>query len=488
MTQEQTVFITKRNFEEGRNPPRIIVAQEKLDCNHLLGKFLDKSHFDVLVEEDTDCYMPADCSVQERTECTQESCSSCDQPKARDEKRIAFIFRKNFFTKQEQEDAYKGLREAAIPSQNRGLAAGPKAAKIGNREYVSELQADILEDLLQSTPALDPEQKDNVDAIIARHAANPAESSRGRVWLSERTQLDGFVFNEWLSDVRQISDLHERSAEVARVMDRYISNTTYANTVLSGIAGWYDRYPRIPYLRPTAYTEHNMDKFKLSFPFLQTLDEAFRHYLPWRWKNQKEASKKIDPRYLVPDTVFTTITVNKSFRTAAHLDAGDLDTGLSNLLVLSNNGNYKGGYLVFPEYRVAVNVRPGDLLLVNNHEVIHGNTPIELLCEEAERISLVCYFREGMLTGGQKEYEDHRRIFVEMRKNNKDHVLWREGWNGISPNCFSDNSSIEQDFSQAKEWYDYLMALPEGEGWLKKYHPWLYEVNQESSGLGDMFE
>lgn len=486
--QEQTVFIAKRNFEENRGTPKVIVAQEKLDCSHLLGKFVDSTHYDVLVEEDTDCYMVADCSVDERSNCDKESCSSCDLPKARDEKRIAFIFRKNFFTQKEQEGAYLGLRDAASPSQNRGLAAGPKGAKIGNREYVSELQLDILEDLLQTTPALDPDQRDNVDAIRARHAAAPAESSRGKVWLSERTQLDGFVFEEWVSDVRRIQDPQVRSEEVAKTMSRYISNTTYANTVFSGIAGWFDRYPRIPYLRPTAYTEHNLDKFKLAFPFLQTLDEAFRHYLPWRWNNQKNASKLIDQRYLVPETVFTTITVNKSFRTAAHLDAGDLDTGLSNLLVLSNNGNYKGGYLVFPEYRVAVNVRPGDLLLVNNHEIIHGNTPIELLCEEAERISLVCYFREGMLAGGQKEYEDHRRTFIEARKNNNEHPLWRENWNGISPNCFSDNSNIDQDFSKAKDWYDYLMALPQGEDWLKKYHPWLYEVNQEESGLGDMFQ
>ena len=130
--------------------------------------------------------------------------------------------------------------------------------------------------------------------------------------------------------------------------------------------------------------------------------------MPWRYTNQMEAAKKIDQAFLVPETPFTTVTVNKTFRTAAHFDAGDLNTGLSNLLVLSNNGNYKGGYLVAPEYRVAVNVRPGDLLLINNHEVMHGNTPIEMLDEEAERISLVCYFREKMLELGTKEYEDTR--------------------------------------------------------------------------------
>lgn len=484
--QEQTVFIAKRNFEENRSAPKVIVAQEKLDCSHLLGKFVDSTHYDVLVGEDTDCYMVADCSVDERSNCEKESCSSCDLPKARDEKRIAFVFRKNFFTQQEQEDAYKGLREAATASNNRGLAAGPKIGGSDNRAFVTEEQMEILHDLLQTTPALDPDLRDNVDSIRAKWKGRDDNSSRGQVWLSERTQLDGFEFEEWLSDVR-LMQIDERSAEVKRAMDRYISNTTYANSVFSGIAGWYDRYPRIPYLRPTAYTQHNFENFKLSFPFLQTLNEAFRHYLPWRWGNQNKAAKSLDSRYLVPETVFTTITVNKSFRTALHLDAGDLDKGLSNLLVLSNNGNYKGGYLVFPEYRVAVNVRPGDLLLVNNHEIMHGNTPIELLDDIAERISLVCYFREGMLNGGQKEYEDHRKAFVDLRRLNKDHKLWREGWNGISPNMFSDNSNLDQEFGHAKEWYEYLKTLPEGEGWLKKYHPWLLDVFEPSSGLDEMF-
>jgi hypothetical protein len=170
-----------------------------------------------------------------------------------------------------------------------------------------------------------------------------------------------------------------------------MSLTTYGTAVNSGIAGWFDRYPRIPYGRATSYTANSFDKFKMSYPFLQHLAKGFKDLLPWRYNNQMEAASKVDPAFLVPETPFTTITVNKTFRTAAHYDAGDLNTGLSNLLTLSNDGNYTGGYLIAPEYRVAVNVRPGDLLLINNHEVMHGNTPIEC-AEGSERVSLVVLF------------------------------------------------------------------------------------------------
>jgi hypothetical protein len=264
----------------------------------------------------------------------------------------------------------------------------------------------------------------------------------------------------------------DRKEEARGVEETYISDTTYANVVLSGIAGWFDRYPRIPYGRATAYTQNSFDKFQMSFPFLQTLDRGFAELLPNRHAAQREAADKIDPAFLVPQTVFTTITVNKTFRTAAHRDAGDFTNGLSNLLVLSNNGNYTGGYLILPEVRIAVNVRPGDLLLVNNHEYIHGNTPIELQDETAERVSLVCYLREKMLELGSKEYEDHRFNYVESRRKNKEHPLQRRLWNGISEGMWEE-----------QEWYDYLERVG-GKEMVQKYHPKAYE---EISTLENMF-
>ena len=434
---------------------REIVAREKIDCTHLLGQFLDASHYDVVIEEDTDCYLPAGLDLND----------------AKDEKRIGFKFRKNFFTKEEQEQAYQGLREAATPSQNRGLAAGPKGDKCGGRDWVTEFQLQVI-DLFKKeaeNTAVEYNIVDEIEKLRIKHAN--AESSRGLVWLGAKVKEDNFNFEEWLGKVSKIN-VKERKEWTKAIEDAYISDTTYANAVLSGIAGWFDRYPRIPYGRATAYTQNHFDKFKLAFPFLQSLNRGFGELLPWRWGNQKAAADKIDPAFLVPGTVFTTITVNKTFRTAAHYDAGDFSDGLSNLLVLSNNGNYSGGYLVFPEYRIAVNVRPGDLLLVNNHEIMHGNTPIEIDDEKAERISLVCYLREGMLQLGSKEYEDHRFNYVESRRKNKEHKLQRRLWNGISEGMWDE-----------KEWYDYLEKVG-GKKMVEKYHP---EAYNKSSTLDDLF-
>lgn len=442
-------------IDESRNV-KVIVAERKYDCEHLLGQFLDESHYDILVEEDCDVYMPAACDIATQAGCEfNRNCSGCE--KGTNELRIAFKFRKNFFTEEQQNAAYAGLREAATETQNRGMAAGPRGEKLGNREWVTEYEYDIVDYFLDPKPNLLGE--DPIDAIRAQHKGKkPAPSNRNHVWSIERTKEINFIFEEWVEKTRHLP-IEEQIKSANFVADKLICQTTYANSVFSGVAGWYDRYPRIPYGRATAYTAKNPDKFKLAYPFLQTLAEGFKKLLPWRYNNQMMAVSKIDPRFVVPGTPFTTITVNKTFRTAAHYDAGDYNDGLSNLLVLSNNGNYKGGYLIAPEYRVAVNVRPGDLLLINNHEVMHGNTPIELLDSDAERISLVCYLREGMLTLGSKEYEDCRYQFVEDRKNNKDHPLQRKLWNGVSEGMWT-----------SKEWYDYCEGKL-GTAELHKYHP-----------------
>jgi len=374
---------------------KVIVADKKIDCKHLIGQFVDENHYDHLIEEDTDVYMPA--------------------PYGEDpinEDRIVLKFRKNFFTKEQQDQAYAGLREAATETQNRGAAAGPRGEKLGNREWVTEYESEMVEYFLDPYSGL---AGDPVEDIIKRYKGKPpTPSNRNNVWSIERTKSTNFNFDQWVEKVRTLPR-QEQIKEANFVADELICATTYANSVYSGIAGWFDRYPRIPYGRATSYTAKNPEKFALAYPFLQTLSNGFRDLLPQRYEAQMKAARQVDPRFLVPGTPFTTVTVNKTFRTAAHYDVGDLNSGLSNLLTLSNDGRYSGGYLIAPEYRVAVNPRPGDLLLINNHDVMHGNTPI--VCEEgSERISLVCYFREKMLELGSWEYENCRYDFVEQRR------------------------------------------------------------------------
>jgi len=184
--------------------------------------------------------------------------------------------------------------------------------------------------------------------------------------------------------------------------DGTISNSPVAKAVESGIIGYADRYPRIPYCRTTAFTEKNFDEYKKSVPYIQLISKLFQKYLPERYNNQLAKYNETNEDFKIKNTVFTTVTVNRNFRTAAHYDAGDLPEGFGNLGVLST-GKYKGGYTVIPRYGVAVDVQNCDLALFDVHE-LHGNTEL-ISSEPFERISVVAYFRKKMVNCGSAKEE-----------------------------------------------------------------------------------
>ena len=118
---------------------------------------------------------------------------------------------------------------------------------------------------------------------------------------------------------------------------------------------------------------------------------------------QYAKAKETAPTWLIRTknghTPFTTITCNKSFRTAAHVDKGDLKAGFG---VLCCFGDFEGCDLVFPRYRAAVRYREGDVLLADVHQV-HGNTPllnpdgtVPRVGREPERLVCVFYYQEKM--------------------------------------------------------------------------------------------
>ncbi|MGH7744801.1 MAG: hypothetical protein ACREQ5_08305, partial [Candidatus Dormibacteria bacterium] len=280
------------------------------------------------------------------------------------------------------------------------------------------------------------------------------------VWKRTVVEDKGFNFNEWLASVLSDKSNHQIRQDVNWIIQTFISDTAYANEVDSGISGWFGRYPRIPYGRATSYTEANPERFVLAYPFLKQLALGFKQLLPERYAAQMACVTKLDSHFYVPGTPFTTITVNKNFRTAAHRDEGDYGQGFSTLSVIAKTKGYNGGYLILPEIDAAVNVRPGDLLLVANHDYIHGNTPILAPdVGELERISLVCYLREDMLKLGSWEYERARFNFIESRRTNEKHSQWHPRWNGVS-----------EDWENSEEWRLFLLSQPNGKAMLEQYH------------------
>lgn len=189
----------------------------------------------------------------------------------------------------------------------------------------------------------------------------------------------------------------------------------YAENRPSTIIGAFDSNPPRRYCRLTAWSGKEIEKFASLFPLFQSIGDRFRENVPDRWSVQMSRVRETHPDWVIPETPFTTITVNNSYPTGVHTDKGDLDEGFSTLAVL-RYGDYRGGLLAFPEFRLGVDMGHGDLLLMDAHEW-HGNTMIVCnVCDvpmndglhEAcgtERISVVSYFRTKMTECGPMEEE-----------------------------------------------------------------------------------
>lgn len=459
----------KYKGDEGQD---VYVAQFVEPQEKILGQFANEESYDILVDGDTDFYLPSGNAMFN------------DTP-VEDESNVAFKFRKNVFTQEEQDGAFEGLFDAAIESNNRGMAAGPRGETQKSRDWVTGFQQDVLAWYEQNQP-LDLEGGDMLENFAKKHE-KAEDEIRGGVWLRTKVEPEFGTYKEFfpkMMDKLASMSIEEASAYAKNVRKGMISSTNYASAIWSGIAGFYGRYPRIPYGRPTAYTDHHREKFEKCYPFARRLDKVFRELLPNRYGNQKGFADQLDNKFLIgEDTTFTTITVNtttseRNARMACHRDAGSLNEGFSNLTVISDGKkDWKGGYLVTPEVRAAINVRPGDLLLVDNMRIIHGNTPIEAPdsgVEDLLRMSLVFYFREDMMKLGSWDYEHLRRAYVDDRRKNESHNLWRPYWNGVSPHMWDE-----------EEWFEYLTQHG-GEDMLRLYHPKAVAMKEEMS-LEDFF-
>lgn len=186
--------------------------------------------------------------------------------------------------------------------------------------------------------------------------------------------------------------------------DGSVSKTDIGETVNSGVIGFYDRYPRIPFCRKCAWNQQHPEAFETMIPLFQECSEAFKKYWPEKFQLQADVAQKTHKDFVIPGTAFTTVTVNKNYRTACHVDPRNLEESIATMLVL-HDGRLDGGELILPEFDLGLRFRSGDLAWFLNTNLWHGNAPIVRYGTKSQRCSLVMYFRKGMVNCGSHEEE-----------------------------------------------------------------------------------
>ena len=185
--------------------------------------------------------------------------------------------------------------------------------------------------------------------------------------------------------------------------DGSVSNITVGNKVESGNVGYMDSNAMVKYCRKTAFAKNYFDKFKAGIPFVEFIDTKYKELCPKHYANQIAIANGTNRNYVISDTAFTTVTVNKNFRTAVHQDAGDYPDGFGNLIAY-REGDWTGGYFCLPQYRVAIDLQNTDILFVDVHKW-HGNTDFINTDDNFLRISFVLYYREYMYKCSQPQEE-----------------------------------------------------------------------------------
>lgn len=196
------------------------------------------------------------------------------------------------------------------------------------------------------------------------------------------------------------------------VQDGVVSKMRVNNNVFSSVLGYFEETPfmKLP-CRLTSYTQSFFRYYKKGIPFIRSINSQFKKLIPDHYDRQLRRILK-NRFYRISDTAFSSVTVNRNFRTALHKDAGDFKEGFGNLTVIER-GKYHGGYTLFPQYGVGFDLRTKDFLAMDVHEW-HCNTKLYETKEDvAENKTLEPIFRHDSDTGTQgSDFPFTRMSFV----------------------------------------------------------------------------
>jgi hypothetical protein len=200
--------------------------------------------------------------------------------------------------------------------------------------------------------------------------------------------------------------------------------------VMSNIFGYFDRwtpfqkymfkkkgkYPSID-IRECKFNMDFPELYKKAIPLVEDIDKLYKKLTPDHYQKQKK--KANETFFKIGNSSFTTVTTNVNYQTTIHTDKGDDEEGFGNLAVIER-GHYTGGETCFPQYGIGVNVRTGDVLFMDVHQ-LHANLPIKLKTPDAVRLSIVCYLRhkiwENTKNKTRKFFIKHNETVRKSKRN-----------------------------------------------------------------------
>ena len=381
--------------------------------SELLGNFIEDSGDLILIDCDMDVY---DQDTNELIACFRKNAIDLD-----------VLMDKKIFNM---------LKNNAGKTYSRALAAGKNQLQefVGKMRRLTKGEVQLLRDLCSKHPdkvdfTYDTEEKNKWSNHLAYH---------------EKMVEDGVTWEKIFEKFFSLEIPEEEwKQEAKKYKKKYVSSSTKSAACNSGVIGSLGRSSRFPYCRMNSYARDHEETLKSFYPFLERVSELYKECAPVQYEAQKKFVEKVPSEYVLGDSVYTTVTTNWNFRTAAHTDSGDYSDSFAALVCMSDTG-FEGAYLCLPEYGIKFNFQPRDFFVGNTGKYIHGNTP--KTSENDNRLSLVFYVREDLGSCESCKEESLRESFVKHRRANRNTHPESTGsrWQGVSKNMWD-----------SQEWKEY---------------------------------
>jgi hypothetical protein len=139
---------------------------------------------------------------------------------------------------------------------------------------------------------------------------------------------------------------------------------------------------------PTSWTLRKPALYGQSLELVKEINDVYKTYLPKEHTHQMEYVNLVEKDFKIENTAFTTLYVLKNAPTATHVDTFDYPEAFG---VMATLGDFEGGAICFPRFRIAIDYRPGDVLLADVHQ-LHGNFPVL----SGERVACVLFVRKDI--------------------------------------------------------------------------------------------
>lgn len=393
---------------------KIVASLNKVNGSNHEGYFLDKDSYDTVVDYDADIYDT--------------------------EGNLLVVFRKGILN-----DTLSQLREYEIfdyfkrvacymLNDNRGFAAGRVSDfhTSTGRPRLSTGQYNVL---------MKGKRKKNSFSNFKEieNCLEQGQDPAPYLWLAR--SYDHLDWDGFLLQIKN-SPVDSWVQSFSEFFDEFVDAQKRANLCYSNVIGAFSRTPRNPYCRLSAITSAYPEEYEYFSPLYQKVSEISSLAFPEKADFVKEYLKKADPYYSLFRTMFTSITVNWNFRTASHFDGRNFDGGFATLTALEK-GEYSEHYLVFPEIRIAFDLRQGDTISADTCNLLHGNTE---KVGEGERVSLVFFTRQDIAdTCHSRPLDECRKAFYHYAKEKRLGASNRSGWKGGSKGMYD-----------TPEWYSFL--------------------------------